>query len=84
MTGGPQNDSLKGFFKSSRQQAVRMVSISPPMVIHTQHTFDKKMVHPVRSRNPTFPLLWTQPVLLYNWVGEVCAQGRAGNSESFK
>lgn len=58
-----------------------MVSISPPMVIHTQDTFDKRMTRPVGSRNPTPPLLWTQPVLMANWTGKVCEKGRAGNHE---
>ncbi len=61
-----------------------MVTISPPMILHTPENFDKEMTFPIANRNPTPPLQWTQPVLMRNLYGHVCVKGRAGNTKDME
>lgn len=81
---GKQKKLFEDFFNETIRQSVQMVSISPPMVMHTQNTFDKTMARPEISKDPRPPILWTQPVIMANWTGKVCANGRADNEESLK
>lgn len=81
---GDKKDLFRRFCDQLIILSVRMVTVSPPMILHKPDLFDKQAIHPLVSRNPESPLHWLQPVVLRNLYGHVCVKGRADNKEKLR
>ncbi len=69
------------FQKELAEQIKKMFTMSPPMIIHKPQEFVKNMIQRIPRTSEKSPLLWTQPVVMNNYYGQVCVKGRAGNMD---
>ena len=73
---------LKTFKEQFIENAVQMITMSPPMFMVMPETFDDSINGiPYTTSDP--PLHYRRLVIMKNYFGDVSMEGIAGNKESF-